>query len=129
LAPLAQDLIVVGQDKLEIGVLIFPDTEALASAGYSRENSEGAATCPLLLSEMTRRLTERANQISGSSNHVGRALVVSELPSMGHGEITAKGSLNSLKILERRSTLLKRLYDDEDPAVARIAGTELAAEI
>ena len=41
---------------------------------------------------------------------------MSEPPSMGDGEMTAKGNLNYRKILTGRKALLDRLYDDADPA-------------
>jgi feruloyl-CoA synthase len=103
-----------------IGVLIVPDREALAGAGFAVEEERGVLSCPLLRSEFKRRLASRAGQTSGSSSRVTRALVMSEPPSFAESEITAKGNLNFRKILTRRADLLERLYDDRDPSVARI---------
>ena len=41
-------------------------------------------------------------------------------PSVGAGEITAKGSLNNRAVLTRRAALVDRIYDDADPAIIRI---------
>lgn len=120
LAPLASDLVITGQDRNEIGALVFPNREALAEAGFDLEEQDGALTCPLLLSDIHRRLAERAGRISGSSSRIGRALVLGEPPSLTDGEITAKGNLNPRKVQTRRSALLERLYDDADAAVARL---------
>ena len=120
LAPLAADLVITGQDKNEIGALVFPNREALVEAGFDLDEQDGALTCPLLLSDIHRRLAERAGRISGSSSRISRALVLSEPPSLTDGEITAKGNLNPRKVLARRAGLLDRLYTDADSAVTKL---------
>jgi len=120
LSPLAADVVITGHDRHEVGVLIIPNREALAEAGFAVEEERGALSCPLLLSEIKRRLALRAGQISGSSSRVARALVMSEPASFAESEITAKGNLNFRRILTRRADLLERLYDDKDPLVARL---------
>jgi feruloyl-CoA synthase len=119
LAPLAADLVVTGHDRNEIGVMIFPDRQALAAAGYEPEEIDGALRDPALGAEIARRLCGRAAQSTGSSTRVARALVLAEPASLGDGEITAKGSLNTRKVLTRRAALLERLYDDSEPALIR----------
>ncbi len=120
LSPLATDLIITGQDRPEIGALIFPDREALTGAGFDLTEQDGVLTCPLLLSDLHRRLEERARQITGSSSRISRALFLSEPPSLTDGEVTAKGNLNSRKVLARRASHLARLYDDADTAAVKI---------
>ncbi|QKV20084.1 feruloyl-CoA synthase [Oricola thermophila] len=122
LSPLAADLVITGHDRNEIGVLVFPDRQALADAGYAPEEAGGALTDPGLSAEIARRLAERARTATGSSTRVARALVMAEPASLGEGEMTAKGSLNARKVLTRRAALLDRLYDDDDPATIRIQG-------
>jgi feruloyl-CoA synthase len=120
LSPLAADLVVTGQNRNEIGVLVFPNRDALREAGFTEEESDGAMTSAPLMKDIAHRLAARAENVSGSSSRVGRALVLSEPPSLGDGEMTAKGNLNSRKILARRAGLVDRLYDDGDPAVCKI---------
>lgn len=120
LAPLASDLVITGADRDEIGVMIFPNLAELEAEGYGTQARDGALSDPLLLSDIHRRLVERARDISGSSTRVARAIVLSEPPSMGEGEMTAKGNLNFRKVLTRRADLLARLYADDDPCVTRI---------
>ena len=120
LAPLAADLVVTGQDRDEIGVMIFPNTEAIEAAGYTLEEDGGALVCPQLLSEIHHRLNERAGRISGSSTRVARAIVLAEPPSLTDAEITAKGNLNFRKVLTRRANLLERLYDDAASGTAKL---------
>ena len=100
--------------------MVFPDRAALEAAGHDPVEADGALTDPHLFADLAARLAGWAAQATGSSTRVGRAIVVSEPPSLGDGEITAKGNLNARKVLSRRAALLERLYDDADPAVIRI---------
>jgi len=120
LAPLAADVVITGHDRGEIGVLVFPNMEALDSAGHAVSDADGALSGESLAAEVMRRLGERAKVASGSSTRVGRALFMAEPASLGDGELTAKGSLNARKILSRRAQLLERLYDDADQATIHI---------
>jgi feruloyl-CoA synthase len=120
LSPLASDLVITGADRGEIGVLIFPNAADLQAEGYSLDAQDGALTDPRLLSDIHRRLAERAREITGSSTRVSRALVLSEPPSMPEGEMTAKGNLNFRRVLTRRADLLARLYAEDDPCVTTL---------
>ncbi|TDK51802.1 feruloyl-CoA synthase [Antarcticimicrobium luteum] len=120
LAPLAADLVITGADRDEIGVMIFPNMAELEAEGYSTDAQEGALADPHLLSDIHRRLAERARDISGSSTRVARAIALAEPPSMPEAEMTAKGNLNFRRVLTRRADLLERLYAESDPCVTRI---------
>ena len=120
LAPLAADLVITGHDRSDIGVMIVPDRQALEAAGYAPGDIDGALADPQLFEDLARRLRGWAEKATGSSTRVARALVLAEPPSLGDGEITAKGNLNARKLLTRRAGLLERLYAADDPAVVRI---------
>ena len=107
---IAQDIVICGEGRKDIGLLIFAST----SRGLS---GEGVIEDATLLAEIENVLSTFAKENEGSSKRIARALVMGEPPSVGDGEITAKGSLNINAILKRRSSLLERLYDDGDPAV------------
>jgi len=117
---IADDLVITGADRKEIGLLIFPNTAALKKAGFETDPVENALAGDHLKREIRRRLAERAGQGSGSASRIARALVLAEPPSMGEGEMTAKGNLNFRKVLTRRAEMLERLYDDADPATITI---------
>lgn len=99
-APLIQDAVITGQDQDEIGAMLFL-------------NPAVANDMP---KEAIRQLIERALQkltkgeASASSMHIARALVLTELPSVEHGEITDKGYLNQRLIRDRRSDWVIRLH-------------------
>ncbi len=116
LAPLAQDLVLCGEGRTEIGALIFPSPDALALA-EDGQVAQGAVVSAALARALSARLAAQA--AGGSSMRVARALVLAEPPSLGEGEITAKGNLNFNAVLARRAALLARLYDDADASVIR----------
>lgn len=121
LAPFAAEVVITGHDRNEIGALIFPNMDALDAAGFDKEKtSDGEVICSDLVTELIKRLTQRAVQFSGSSNRISRILVLSDPPSIANGEITAKGNLNFRKILAHRATQLERLYDNTAQTLIRI---------
>ena len=114
LAGLAQDVVIAGQDKSDIGLMIFPSPEYLEGAG-----EDLLLHAPELRAEIGQRLGEAA-KTSGSSMRIARAVLLAEPPSIKDAEITPKGSLNTRKILSRRADLFERLYNNDDPAVIRV---------
>ena len=90
-APLVRDVVITGDRRGELGALIFP-------AG----NPSSA--------ELAARLKTFAEQASGSSNRIARALVLEEPPSLDAGEMTDKGSINQRAVLSRRAALVEELY-------------------
>ena len=120
IGPLAQDIVVTGADRSEIGIMIFPNAAELEREGFKLESDKGALTDKMLKSEIHRRLAERAREVQGSSTHIARALVLADPPDMGEGEMTAKGNLNYRRVLDRRKALLDRLYDNDDPATITV---------
>ncbi|MGA0609855.1 feruloyl-CoA synthase [Caldimonas sp. KR1-144] len=98
LAPLAQDVVVTGQDREEIGLLIFPTPQA-------RE-----LDAPSLAARVRVALQSLAADGAGSSQRATRALLLDEPPSAEAGEITDKGYLNQRAVLARRAALVEALY-------------------
>lgn len=114
LAPIAQDVVICGQDRSEVGALIFAADPMGAVA------DGGALVGDALLDAVRARLAELAKTSTGSSTRIARALVCSEPPSIEDQEITAKGNLNARRVQTRRADLVARLYDDDDPALVRV---------
>jgi len=108
LEPYARDVVIAGADRNEIGALIFPNVEAcrrLAPAGAAD------VTCDArVLDEVRARLAAFARASTGSSNRVGRAILLAEPPSLDAGEITDKGSINQRAVLARRADAVTELY-------------------
>ena len=104
LAPLAQDVVITGHDRYEIGVLIFPTQQA---AG-------------LPANEIAKRIADALRSLKvaggGSSQTPARALLLHEPPSPEAGEITDKGYINQLAVLHNRRDAVASLYRG-DPQV------------
>jgi len=107
------DLVITGQDQSEIGVLLFPAEPANGKPGE-------IITDPAVIDAVRAGLAALAEDATGSSTRIGRALVLAEPPSLADHEITAKGNLNMRKVLTRRADLVARIYDDADADVIRV---------
>ena len=99
LAPLAQDVVITGHTRSELGVMIFPTAQA-------------AALAPLALAERVRALLADLRRAGGgSSQFPAGSLILSEPPNAEAGEITDKGYINQAAVLKRRSADVDRLYE------------------
>lgn len=107
------DLVITGQDQSEIGVLLFPAEPANGNPGEIISD-------PAVIDAVRAGLAALAEDATGSSTRIGRALVLAEPPSLADHEITAKGNLNMRKVLTRRADLVARIYDDADADVIRV---------
>ena len=116
-APLATDLVITGQDKSDIGVLIFPNKDAIEAAGYALDDQDGVLSDPLLLTALRDRLAAWNAAYASSSTRIARAAFFAEPASLVDAEITAKGNLNFRKVLQRRSAILDHLYIGSHDAV------------
>ncbi|WP_319824902.1 feruloyl-CoA synthase [Thalassovita sp.] len=110
---LVGDMVITGQDRAELGVLLFPTPPRNGKPG-------DIVTDPALVETVRERLQVLAAEATGSSTRIGRALIVAEPPSLADHEMTAKGNLNMRKVLVRRADLVARIYDDNDPDVIRV---------
>jgi feruloyl-CoA synthase len=114
LAPLAQDIVVVGHGGDEVRFLVFPNMAACrAHAGLP----ETAGVNDVLGDERVRAaiaqgLAKLKQQGTNSSGHATRALLLAEPPSVDGGEITDKGYINQRAVLTRRADAVARVNDD-----------------
>jgi feruloyl-CoA synthase len=101
---LAADAVITGHDRDTLGVLIFP---------VGRPE-------PGLADQIAERLGPLSRAATGSATRVGRAMVMTEPASLAEGEMTAKGNLNTRRVLTRRAALVERLYAPADPEVIQL---------
>jgi feruloyl-CoA synthase len=115
-APVIQDCVVSGHDRVEVGLLVFPNP-----VGCRSLCPDAAADAPLAVlierPEVRRRIAEAlaalAEESSGASTLPTRALLMAEPPSGDANEITDKGYVNQRAVLTRRSALVDRLYAEK----------------
>ncbi len=105
LTGLVRDVVVVGADRDEVGLLVFPADPSVACTDAYRE--------------AVRAGLGRANAASGggSSRRVARAMILADPPSLDAGEVTDKGSLNVRAIQARRQSDVAALYAGRADAI------------
>lgn len=123
LRPLASDVVVVGADRDDVRILIFPDWEqCAATAGLDCSSPPvHVASNQTLRATLHKRLAELAAAATGSSNRIVAALLVEIPPSNDAGELTEKGTINSRALQRNRPELLDVLFGELDDRVLRIA--------
>jgi len=107
LEPYARDVVIAGADRNEIGALIFPNLDACRTLAAGAADVAADAR---VLAEFRARLAAFARTSTGSSNRVGRAILLAKPPSLDAGEMTDKGSINQRAVLGRRADLVAELY-------------------
>jgi feruloyl-CoA synthase len=119
LTPVAQDIVVTGQDRDHIGFLVFPN---LPECRRLAEDLPDDAPVEQLLSHPAVRTIAQQGLAAlkqaggGSSSYAARALLMAEPPSIDAGEITDKGYINQRIVQQRRAELVERLYaETPDP--------------
>ena len=113
LAPVAQDLVVTGHDRDEIGFLIFPNVAAcrqLCADLPADAPIEKLLAHPTVRRQVAAGLAALKREGRGSSTFAARALFLIEPPSIDAGEITDKGNINQRAALSRRGRWVDVLY-------------------
>jgi feruloyl-CoA synthase len=96
LAAVAQDIVIAGHDRDEVGFLIFAKAQAMDRPDLCERVREGLAAL--------------RDEGGGGSTYATRAIVLKEPPSIDAGEITDKGYINQRAVLERRAAIVESLY-------------------
>ena len=99
LAPFAQDVVIAGHNADYLAVLIIPDAAACAPVRPDE-----------LRKELQIRLRAHAQKNAASTRRIRRAILLPSPPSLDHGEITDKGSINQRAVLRHRDELVAALY-------------------
>jgi feruloyl-CoA synthase len=119
-APYLHDVVFVGQDRNEIGMLVFLNAVARGlcphlDADASYQEIAHDARVHGWLRELIEQLAARAG---GSSQRIVRALILDSPPSIPAGEITDKGTINQRAVLQYRQAAVELLYaPGRDPRV------------
>lgn len=117
MTPVAQDAVVAGQDKDYVALLVFPNVMACRQiAGLPEAGAAELIRHPAVIATVRDGLKVYNAENPGSSSRVGRALLMSEPPSVDGNEITDKGYINQRATLDRRTDLAKRLFADAPDA-------------
>jgi feruloyl-CoA synthase len=104
--PLLQDAVIAGHDRDEVGALVF------LNPGATKDMP------PEALRARLSQVLKELSQESGSSTHPVRLLAMAEPPQIDGNEITDKGYINQRAVLERRATLVEKLYSRAPEVIA-----------
>ena len=117
--PCVQDVVLTGMNRDEIGVLVFPRVEeARRLAGLPDEASVPEVLHHPQVRAFFQALADRLwLEGTGSANRPTRLHVLVEPPSIDHGEITDKNSINQRAVLTHRASLVEAMYQgpEADP--------------
>lgn len=124
-APYVQDVVVTGVNRDDIGLLVFARvTECRQLADLSEEADTLEIMTHAYVRDYFQHLLQRLNETStGSANRVAWIRLLETLPSIDHGEITDKGSINQRAVLTRRADLVEALYLRQDPFIITTGST------
>ena len=117
-APYVRDAVIAGHDRDEVGMLVVPDVDAcrtLCSGLAASAPASAVIGHAGVRQHLRAQLATFAAGATGSATRIGRAIILTEPPSLDAGEVTDKGSLNQRAILERRQSLVDDLYADDPP--------------
>ena len=119
LAPLAQDIVVTGHDRAEIGFLVFASVQGARSLCPDLAAETPLADVlrdPRVKARALEGLSRLAAEGGGSSTYAARVLLMAEPPSIDANEITDKGYVNQRAVLTRRAALVEALHADRPGA-------------
>src|SRR5208283_5732843 len=113
LSPIAQDIVVTGHDRDQIGFLVFPNIPECRKFAELPHDAPADAvlTHPAVVRRVREAMTIMA-QAGGSSLFPARVMLMAEPPSMEAGEITDKGYINQRAVRTRRADLIEWLHAD-----------------
>ena len=112
--PVVHDALVAGQDREFIGLLAWPNLHACRQiTGNPDATFEDVIKHPEIVACLKRGLEAHNASTTGSSMRIARAMLMAEPPSIDGNELTDKGYINQRAGLERRATLVEKLYADK----------------
>ncbi len=120
LTPLAQDIVVAGDGRNDVGLLVFP---SFAGCRSLCPDAGDDATLDDLIDHVAVRDAvshglDAYNAVNpGNSTRVDRVLLMAEPPLIDANEITDKGYLNQRAVLVSRADQVERLYGDDEAVV------------
>jgi feruloyl-CoA synthase len=111
-SPVLLDALVAGQDQPYVALLAWPNLSACRQLiGQPDATFDTIVAHPAVRDAVQRGLrAHNATTQGASSRRIGRALLLTEPPSIDGNELTDKGYINQKAGLTRRAALVQRLY-------------------
>ncbi|MGY3485485.1 feruloyl-CoA synthase [Bradyrhizobium sp. USDA 4011] len=117
-APLVRDVVIAGLNRDELGAIVILDLDGcrLINPQLAPGDIAAAANDPLVRAAFRERFARVLAGATGSSNRIGRAILLDTPLSIDRGEVTDKGSINQRAVLEHRTDIIEALYAPVPPA-------------
>ena len=110
--PLLQDVLVVGEGRPEVGLLVIPNLAICREMFGAELSLRDIADLPEFAGRLRVALSVYNDANTASSRRIGRAMVLHDVPTLGSGEATDKGTINQRLAIQRRAALVDALYAD-----------------
>ncbi len=111
MAPLVQDLVLCGENRSYLAVLIWPNAKALAeAAGLASADPDSLAGSAAALEVVAERLAAHTAQCRGSSERILRFALLTTPPDAEAHEVSDKGTINQDAARRNRADDVERLY-------------------
>jgi feruloyl-CoA synthase len=109
--PVVQDALVAGQDRDYVALLAWPNLAACRLlCGRPDATPAELVADPAVIACLRDGLRAMNASATGSSLRVGRAMLMTEPPSVDGNEMTDKGYVNQRAGLDRRAGMVARVY-------------------
>jgi len=120
-SPFIFDCVVCGQDKPFVGLLVWPSFAA-AKELTGKSHPAEIVKDPELRALIRDKFAEHNKVSGGSSTRIKRVILMAEPPSVDGHEITDKGYVNQRATMDRRRTLVDKLFAAApDPEVIEVS--------
>ncbi|MBT5430203.1 MAG: feruloyl-CoA synthase [Rhodospirillaceae bacterium] len=109
----AQDIVIAGHNREEIGILIFPNINSckkLCGPISEETSNEEILRHKNVINELLVGLNDYNLKNKSTSRKVARALFLVDPPDIDSNEITDKGYINQRAVLEGRSNYVSKLF-------------------
>lgn len=109
---LIQDAVITGHDRAFLGAIVFPELNYCRKLSGLDANASlsDIINTPSVLAALQTVLNEFAQQSTGSSTLIKRAVFADFTLSIDVGEITDKGSINQRMILVNHADVVEMIY-------------------
>lgn len=110
-APAVRDVLVVGENRTELGILVFLDPATCRSlTGDAALSLSELAGHPLVAQTVAQGLEDYNQHNPASSRRIARFVLLDHEPDFSAGETTDKGYINQRLAIARRSDMVDRLF-------------------
>jgi feruloyl-CoA synthase len=114
LRPLCTDVVVTGQNKADIGLMLVPNFSYIEKNypfNANKLNARALFESQQLIDDVISKINRYNKDNRSNSTAIRRATFLPRMPELDRSEVTDKGYLNQRKILENWAELVEAMHD------------------